>query len=401
MRQDALANAAIFILDEFLAGQNLNAILSRWAKSNRYAGSSDREAIRNIVFDILRVKKTFTFILRKEKQLTNGRALVFLYAVLHSMPLNDIFTGQKYGPDKLNVYEKEFFEIAKKNNDRGFELVDNIPDFLIAEFKRSLRSKFNNVMRLLEKRAPVSIRVNSLKSDMSSILEVLSLEGIDGKISQKVRYGIEIVGNPRRLTQIQIFKDGYFEVQDLHSQKIIEGLPINEDTNILDYCAGAGGKILGIACLLKGNGRFFVHDIDKNKLIEADLRAERAGIKLKRFNSDNMQMHHNSFEYILADVPCSGSGAWRRNPQQKWRITPDSLKEILNRQITILNEVKDLVKKSGFLFYITCSFLKIENEDVVDKFLIQNKNFSLSNKKNIFIDAHGDGFFCAALQKKN
>ena len=401
MRQDALANAAIFILDEFLAGQNLNAILSRWAKSNRYAGSSDREAIRNIVFDILRVKKTFTFILRKEKQLTNGRALVFLYAVLHSMPLNDIFTGQKYGPDKLNVYEKEFFEIAKKNNDRCFELVDNIPDFLIAEFKRSLRSKFNNVMRLLEKRAPVSIRVNSLKSDMSSILEVLSLEGIDGKISQKVRYGIEIVGNPRRLTQIQIFKDGYFEVQDLHSQKIIEGLPINEDTNILDYCAGAGGKILGIACLLKGNGRFFVHDIDKNKLIEADLRAERAGIKLKRFNSDNMQMHHNSFEYILADVPCSGSGAWRRNPQQKWRITPDSLKEILNRQITILNEVKDLVKKSGFLFYITCSFLKIENEDVVDKFLIQNKNFSLSNKKNIFIDAHGDGFFCAALQKKN
>ncbi len=401
MRQDALANAAIFILDEFLAGQNLNAILSRWAKSNRYAGSSDREAIRNIVFDILRVKKTFTFILRKEKQLTNGRALVFLYAVLHSMPLNDIFTGQKYGPDKLNVYEKEFFEIAKKNNDRGFELVDNIPDFLIAEFKRSLRSKFNNVMRLLEKRAPVSIRVNTLKSDMSSILEVLSLEGIEGKISQKVRYGIEIVGNPRRLTQIQIFKDGYFEVQDLHSQKIIEGLPINEDTNILDYCAGAGGKILGIACLLKGNGRFFVHDIDKNKLIEADLRAERAGIKLKRFNSDNMQMHHNSFEYILADVPCSGSGAWRRNPQQKWRITPDSLKEILNRQITILNEVKDLVKKSGFLFYITCSFLKIENEDVVDKFLIQNKNFSLSNKKNIFIDAHGDGFFCAALQKKN
>ena len=401
MRRDSRASAAIFILDEFLAGQNLNAILSRWAKSNRYAGSSDREAIRNIVFDILRVKKTFTFILRKEKQLTNGRALVFLYAVLHSMPLNDIFTGQKYGPDKLNVYEKEFFEIAKKNNDRGFELVDNIPDFLIAEFKRSLRSKFNNVMRLLEKRAPVSIRVNTLKSDMSSILEVLSLEGIEGKISQKVRYGIEIVGNPRRLTQIQIFKDGYFEVQDLHSQKIIEGLPINEDTNILDYCAGAGGKILGIACLLKGNGRFFVHDIDKNKLIEADLRAERAGIKLKRFNSDNMQMHHNSFEYILADVPCSGSGAWRRNPQQKWRITPDSLKEILNRQITILNEVKDLVKKSGFLFYITCSFLKIENEDVVDKFLIQNKNFSLSNKKNIFIDAHGDGFFCAALQKKN
>ena len=401
MRRDSRANAAIFILDEFLAGQNLNAILSKWTKANRYAGSSDRESIRDIVFDILRVKKTFTFILNKEKQVINGRALVFLYSVYYSLPLNDIFTGQKYGPDKLNNYEKEFSEIARENNERGFEVIDNIPDFLLTEFQRSLGSKFNNVMRLLEKRAPVSIRVNALKSDVSSILEVLSSEGIEGKIAKKVRYGIEIIGNPRRLTQLQAFKDGYFEVQDLHSQKTIEGLPIKEDTKILDYCAGAGGKILNIASLLKGNGRFFVHDLDKKKLIEADLRAKRAGIKLKRLNAENMEQHHNSFDYILADVPCSGSGTWRRNPQQKWRITSDSLEEILNRQITILNEVKDLIKKNGLLFYITCSLLKIENEEVVDDFLIQNKNFSLSNKENITIDTQGDGFFCAVLQKKN
>ena len=401
MRRDSRANAAIFILDEFLAGQNLNAILSKWTKANRYAGSSDRESIRDIVFDILRVKKTFTFILNKEKQVINGRALVFLYSVYYSLPLNDIFTGQKYGPDKLNNYENEFSEIAKENNERGFEVIDNIPDFLLTEFQRSLGSKFNNVMRLLEKRAPVSIRVNALKSDVSSILEVLSSEGIEGKIAKKVRYGIEIIGNPRCLTQIQAFKDGNFEVQDLHSQKTIEGLPIKEDTKILDYCAGAGGKILNIASLLKGNGRFFVHDLDKKKLIEADLRAKRAGIKLKRLNAENMEQHHNSFDYILADVPCSGSGTWRRNPQQKWRITSDSLEEILSRQITILNEVKDLIKKDGLLFYITCSLLKIENEEAVDNFLIQNKNFSLSNKENITIDTKGDGFFCAVLQKKN
>ncbi len=401
MRKDARANAAIFILDEFLDGQNLNSVLSRWAKSNRYAGSSDRESIRNIVFDILRVKKTFTYTLKKEKQPINGRALVFLYSVFYSLPLNDIFTGQKYAPEKLNIYEIGFSEIVKENNDRDFEVVDNVPDFLIGEFKRSLSSKFSDVMRLLEKRAPVSIRVNALKSDISSILDVLSLERIEGTMSKEVRYGIDIIGNPRRLTQIQAFKDGYFEVQDLNSQKIIERLPINEHTKILDYCAGAGGKILSIACLLNGNGRFFVHDIDKKKLIEADLRAKRAGIKLKRLNIENMQKLSSSFDYILADVPCSGSGAWRRNPQQKWRITPVTLKEILNRQITILNEVKDLIKKSGFLFYITCSLLKIENEEIVDQFLIQNKDFRLCNKENIAIDAHGDGFFYAVLQKKN
>ena len=126
MRQDARANAAIFILDEFLAGQNLKSILSKWAKSNRYAGSSDRESIQNIVFDILRIKKTFTLVLNKEKQLINGRALVFLYSVFYSLPLNDIFTGEKYGPDKLNIYEKEFSEIVEKNNKDMNEPESNI-----------------------------------------------------------------------------------------------------------------------------------------------------------------------------------------------------------------------------------------------------------------------------------
>ena len=227
MRKDAQANAAISILDDFLDGKNLNSILFNWTKNNRYAGSSDRESIRNIVFDILRVKKTFTSVLEKEKQPINGRALVFLYSVFYSLNLNDIFTGQKHGPKKLTIFERKFTEIAKENNN-NFEFIDNIPDFLTAEFKRSLGRKFKYAMRLLEKRAPISIRVNPLKSDISSILECLSLEGIEGKKSKIVRYGIDIIGNPRRLTQIQAFKDGCFEVQDLNSQKIMEDLPFNE-----------------------------------------------------------------------------------------------------------------------------------------------------------------------------
>ena len=103
----------------------------------------------------------------------------------------------------------------------------------------------------------------------------------------------------------------------------------------------------------------------------------------------------------IRDRPCSGSGAWRRNPQQKWRITPESLNEILTRQTVILDEVKDLLKKNGYIFYITCSLLKIENEELIENFLMDNKHFRLLNKKNITIDDSGDGFFCAVLQKKN
>ena len=401
MRKDAQANAAISILDDFLDGQNLNSILFNWTKNNRYAGSSDRESIRNIVFDVLRVKKTFASVLEKEKQAINGRALVFLYSVFYSLQLDDIFTGQKYGPEKLNIFEREFFKIAKENNNENFAVINNVPDFLVAEFKRSLGSKFENAMRLLERRAPVSIRVNPLKSDISSILECLSLEGIEGKKSKIVRYGINIIGNPRRLTQIQAFKDGRFEVQDLHSQKIIEDLPLNEHTKVLDYCAGSGGKILSIACSLKGNGKFYIHDIDERKLKEADLRAKRAGVKFKRLEGENLPKYCRSFDCIIVDVPCSGSGAWRRNPQQKWRITPKSLNEILTRQTVILDEAKDLLKKNGYIFYITCSLLKIENEEVIHKFLMENKHFRLFNKKNVTIDNCGDGFFCAVLQKKN
>ena len=143
-----------------------------------------------------------------------------------------------------------------ENINECFGITDNIPDFLTAQFKRSLGRNYRNAMRLLERRAPISIRVNPIKSDISSILECLSLEGIERKKSKTVRYGINITGNPRRLTQIQAFKDGCFEVQDLHSQKTIEDLPVNEHTKVLDYCAGAGGKILSIACSLNGNGKF-------------------------------------------------------------------------------------------------------------------------------------------------
>ena len=153
--------------------------------------------------------------------------------------------------------------------------------------------------------------------------------------------------------------------------------------------------------LLKGNGKFYIHDIDEKKLKEADSRAKRAGVKFKRLEVENLQKYHCIFDCIIADVPCSGSGAWRRNPQQKWRITPESLNEILIRQTVILNEIKDLLKKNGYIFYITCSVLKIENEEVIYKFLMENENFSLLNKKNVTIDSHGDGFFCAVLQKKN
>ena len=153
MRQDARANAAISILDNFLLGQNLNSVLSIWAKNNRYAGSSDREAIRNIVFDVLRVKKTLTFVLEKEKQPINGRALVFLHSVFYALNLNDIFTGQKYGPEKLSIFEKEFSKISKENRhgNEGMGLGLFIAKTLLERTGAKIRFANGNKNQILKK----------------------------------------------------------------------------------------------------------------------------------------------------------------------------------------------------------------------------------------------------------
>ncbi len=401
MRDDARANAAIEILDEYLKGRNLNNILEAWNQNNKFAGSSDREKIRDAVFDILRLRNTLKYPLELENICESGRSLMVSYVLYNSEQIENIFTGSKYGPSHLNPKEENVREKFIKNKSKFFVPQYNAPDFLIEDLKFSLGEKFEKIMDILVKRAPISIRVNVNKTDLYDVKEKLKNEGIDTEACLGVVQGLRVINNFRRVKMSKSFQEGLFDFQDLNSQKVIEDCDLLEHEKFLDFCSGAGGKILCLASLRKGIGSFFAYDIDKSKLENLGLRAHKAGIKVDIVEKKEIIEAYKSFDCVLLDVPCSGSGAWRRNPQQKWRITPKQIEELIMLQSNLLKQAKNLLKDNGKLIYITCSLLRSENQSIIENFILNNPRFSIVRQKNYYPSEIGDGFYCAELLKNN
>ena len=303
MRDDARAKAAIEILDDFLKGRNLNNILEAWNKNNKFAGSSDREKIRDIVFDVLRLRNTLKYPFELENIYESGRSLIFSYILYTSKKIEEIFTGNKYGPSRLDIQEENILEKFIMNKGKFFIIKNNVPDFLIEDLKLSLAEKFETIMGFLDKRSPISIRANFNKTDLFYVKETLKNEGIDSELSLSSVQGLRILNNFRRVKMSQSFQEGLFEFQDLNSQKVIEECDFHNYKKFLDFCSGAGGKILCLASLQKGRGSFFAYDKDKIKLEKLRIRAKRAGVDVKIIGKKEINKHYKSFDCIVLDVP--------------------------------------------------------------------------------------------------
>ncbi len=401
MKDDARAKAAIEILDEFLKGRNLNNILETWNRNNKFAGSSDREKIRDIVFDVLRLRKTLKHPFEVENIYESGRSLIFSYILYKSKKIEDIFTGSKYGPSQLNIIEENVLKKFITNKVKFFVIKYNVPDFLIKDLKFSLAERFEIIMSILDRRSPISIRVNFSKADLFKVKEKLKNEGVDTEICPGSVQGLRILNNFRRVKMSQSFQEGLFEFQDLNSQKVIEDCNFLEYEKFLDFCSGAGGKILCLASLRKGRGSFFAYDKDKIKLEKLRFRAKKAGADVHIVEKKEINKFYKSFDCVVLDVPCSGSGSWRRNPQQKWRINQKLIDDLIRLQFSLLHQAKNLVKDNGKLIYITCSLLRSENESVIESFISKNPRFSIVRQKNYYPSEIGDGFYCAELLKNN
>ena len=401
MRDDARAKAAIEILDNFLKGSNLNNTFEEWSKNNKFAGSGDREKIRDIVFDILRVRNTLEAPLGHHKIAESGRSLMVSYILFKSIEIEDIFTGSKYGPPELNNNEQKMKEKFVLIKNKFFNNQYNIPAFLVEDLKHSLSEKFENIMSVLGNRAPTFIRVNIKKTNLFSVSEKLKNEGITSEVCLESRQGLKILSNFRRVKMTKMFQEGLFEFQDLNSQKVIEDCNLVNQTKFLDFCAGAGGKTLCLASLRKGKGDFYAYDINKSKLEKLKVRAKKAGIKIGIIKKKDFSQVRYKFDCVILDVPCSGSGAWRRNPQQKWRITQKKINDLTRLQFILLQQAKNFLQNNGKLIYITCSFLRTENERIIEKFLYENPFFSIVKQKNYYPSEDGDGFYCAELIKRN
>lgn len=386
MTPGARVAAAIEVLDSFLSGTPVEQALTGWARSHRFAGSKDRAAIRDHVFDAVRR-------LASSKALgggTDGRAVMIGLLRGQGSDPTEFFTGEGHAPAVLSDAE-----MAVAADLTRAQAVD-CPEWLLPAFDASLGSETDAVLDSLRHRAPVFVRANLAKADRERAAAILAEDGIGTQPSSLAESALEILSNPRKIKMSRAFLEGFVELQDAASQAVIEALNIQPGMRILDYCAGGGGKALAMAAL---GADVTAHDLSWERMKDIPARAERAGVSINRVRHAELN-GLCGFDLVLSDAPCSGSGSWRRAPHGKWLLTPEKLDNIRAAQRDILSAMPGFLTADGRMAYATCSVLNHENGVQVQGFLRHNADFKLTEDHQFTPLDGGDGFYLALLKRK-
>ncbi len=390
MTPAARVSAAIEVLDRCLSGTPVEKALTNWGRSNRYAGSKDRAAVRDHVFNAYRCCRSHAAIGGS----MTGRGLMLGTLKKANQPIDELFNGARFAPEELT--EDERAHLAACPELTPDESVD-CPNWLWPMAVRDLGENAETVFRVQQSRAPVFLRVNLVKSSVEQARKILSEDGINTELHPRQETAIRVILNPRRVQQSRAFQEGLVELQDASSQAIADFVPVEPGMKVLDFCAGAGGKTLAMAARCQAH--YSVYDVNRRRLEPIRERARRAGVKVTRVTDQDLQTK-GSFEGVLCDVPCSGSGSWRRSPEGKWSLTNDRLDELLKTQAEILDKAADLVAPGGWLVHATCSVLHCENEGQVEAFLDRHENWQAGEILSFLPDDLGDGLFAQVLLHK-
>ncbi|MHA7877257.1 RsmB/NOP family class I SAM-dependent RNA methyltransferase [Roseivivax sp.] len=383
MTPGARVQAAAEILDRVAGGMAAEQALTRWARGARFAGSKDRAAVRDHVFDALRMWRSAA----AAGGGTTGRARMIGLLRQQGLAPEELFTGEGHAPAPLSDAEALAPEVPEAE-------ARDLPDWLFEALSTDHGAdQAREIAQTLRARAPITLRVNLLKTNRDVAAEALAEEGIATRPNPRAETALSVTENPRRVAGSRAFRAGLVELQDAASQVAVADLPLSPGDRVLDYCAGGGGKSLALAARL-GGGPVWAHDADPRRMRDLPDRAARAGADLRV-----TERPKGPFDLVLTDVPCSGSGTWRRAPEAKWRLTPEALADLCATQAAILREVAPLVRPGGVLAYATCSVLTRENVAQVAAFLAEHPEFSLSREALALPDAEGDGFYHAVLQR--
>ncbi len=388
MTPGARIAAAIEILDRINAGEAAERALTTWARRSRFAGAKDRAAVRDLVFDVLRRRRSCAALGGG----AGGRALLIGLLRGRGEDPDALFTGEGHAPAPLTPSERRAGRAPE-----GAEALD-MPDWLLPDLAAALGEDLEAVCRLFQGRAPVWLRVNAQRCSRAQAARMLAGEGISTRPSERVNTALEVTENARRIRQFEAWKSGCVELQDLNSQALCHDLPLAPGARVLDYCAGGGGKVLALAARQPG-ARFFAHDADFARMKDLPARAARAGAEVRLLRPGEAGAQ-GPFDLVLCDVPCSGSGAWRRSPEGKWRLGPQGLSDLMRIQAQILEEARKMVSDGGELAYATCSLLCGENEARIDAFLAANPGWECRTSRRYSPLAGGDGFYLARLARK-
>lgn len=382
MTPEARLSAAIEVLDRILAGQPAEAALTQWGRASRFAGSGDRNGVRDLVFEALRCKRSFAALGGAE----TGRGLILGGLRAQGIDPATMFNGLGHAPAALRASEAA----------RQATLAETLdcPDWLLPLLQASLAADFVPVMQALQQRAPVYLRVNRRKGDVAAAQAALAAEGITTELTSLASFGLEVTGGARKIQKSVAYESGLVELQDAASQAVIEALPLVDGQRVLDYCCGGGGKALAMAA--RAEITLLCHDAEPRRMRDLPARAERAGVKVSFVENPSKAM---PYDLILTDVPCSGSGSWRRDPQGKWALTPERLAQLQLIQAQILDEAAALLAQ-GVLAYATCSMLLQENEQQIAAFLARHPAWHCTLQRRFSPLSGGDGFFLAVLTRQ-
>lgn len=386
MTPEARVAAAIDLLDLWLGGASAEQALTGWARKNRYAGSGDRAAIRDQVFDAIRCRRSFAALGGAE----TGRGLMIGALKAAGRDPGEVFTGQGHAPVPLASDEGVVRAVSEA------EALD-CPDWLVAPLEASLGDDFARVMAALRSRAPVFLRVNLAMADVATALAALAGDGITAAAHPLSPTALEVTDGARRVAQGRAYQDGLVELQDAASQAVVDLLAVTPGLRVLDYCAGGGGKSLALAAQ---GAVVYAHDSAPRRMADLPARAERAGVRIEILAPGAAAgIARGGHDLVLVDAPCSGSGAWRRSPQGKWDLTPERLDELCRIQAGILDETAPLVAVGGGLAYVTCSLLAVENQAQITAFHRRHEGWKTIAQRQFTPLDGGDGFFVAHLTR--
>jgi 16S rRNA (cytosine967-C5)-methyltransferase len=408
MTPGARLQAAIDLLHEIHAGKSpADRTTAAFFRGRRYIGAKDRREVLDRTYAVLRRRAALDWWIWRAGQEPKDRDRARLIASLllldgwNAERIAGCFDDGPYHPKSLDNAERQILKAALgkeiERNDQPASVRNEYPEWIEPLLQRQFGERMAAEMHAAIGEANTDLRVNTLKATKDEAIAALKAEGIKPLATALSPVGLRVHGRPA-LAALQCFKDGLIEVQDEGSQLVGLLVDARPGMRVVDFCAGAGGKTLAIAAQMKNKGKIFACDVLQGRVDRAAVRFNRAGVfnvERKGLSSERdpwVKRHAGSFDRVLVDAPCTGTGTWRRNPDAKWKLSQQDLDELIQVQRNILDSAWRLVKPGGRLIYATCSLLSEENEAQIAAFLAAHADFKLIPVADVWKETLGTDF---------
>ncbi len=367
--------------------------LKEWGQMHRFAGSGDRAAIAGLVYDALRRRASSAYVMGEAMGEATPRAVMLgmlrLERELDVDAIASMFDGSRFAPAPLSDDERGKLAAATLQ-DAPPHIAGDYPEWLDANFSAVFGEARAEEGAALASRAPLDLRVNLIKADRDRASAELGEYNPEqtGWSPWGLRISVPADAKSPAVQADPAFIKGHVEIQDEGSQlaALLSGAAPGEQ--VVDLCAGAGGKTLALAAMMENSGQIYATDTDKRRLAPIHARLERAGVRnvqvrTPRGAAEILDDLFGKIDLVLIDAPCTGTGSWRRNPDAKWRLRPGALEQRLKDQAAALDRAVPLIKPSGRIVYVTCSVLDAENGGQIRNFLIRHPDFRADKPEQV------------------